>query len=110
VPTTLQVSPMILATSQISAATGSNLWVMSTIEYRTLDTPNLLRFYIQVDSSNSIITFASTTTYNQHSVITLQHRAFVSAGMHTISVYGYAPAVNVAEIRHCDLFSISNLS
>jgi hypothetical protein len=108
-PVTLQTTPTLLATSQITAGIGSNLWIMSTIEYRTLDTPYLLAFYIQVDLSNSITTFSSTTNFNQYSVISLQHRASVTPGAHTIRVYGYAPALQVAEIRHCDVFAISNL-
>jgi hypothetical protein len=109
-PFMLPTTPTLLSGSTIMVATISNLWIMSTIEYRTLDTPNILSFYIQVGSTKSIITNSSTSTYNQRTVITLQTMVPVGAGAHIIGVYGSAPNAGVAEIRHCDVFGLSNIS
>jgi hypothetical protein len=110
-PIALINEPRLLLQTQISVDTISYVWIMSTIEYRTLDTPFLLEFYFLIGFfGSSAPTYSSTSTYNQYTVISLQHRLQMPPGNHTISVYGYSPGTGIAEVTRCDVFSMSNMS
>jgi len=103
-------TPTALYTMTITLEYPSHIWVMSTVEYRTEDTPYKLSFYIQINSFLCPTVFTSTSSFNQYTIISLQHRTSMSdAGTHTISVYG-SGAEGAATVTRCDIFAMGNMT
>ncbi len=87
---------------------------MATLDYTTLATPYMLGFYLLVGPEQSQTTFSSTSSFNQRTSITLQHRtALLAAATYTIRLYGYAPVSvpgQVAAVTRCNIASLTNIS
>jgi hypothetical protein len=108
-PITLVVAPTVLHTTTLTLTNASYIWVSSTVEYKTEDTPFKLAFYITVDAETSATAYSSTSSFNQYTIIALQHRTgSMAAGAHTIRVYGSGP-VGAATVTRCDVFAMGNM-
>jgi len=105
----LLVTPTMLYERTLSLTNDSYIWVSSTIEYKTEDTPFKLAFYITVDTETSATAYSSTSSFNQYTIIGVQHRTDIMiAGPHTIRVYG-SGAVGAATVTRCDVFAMGNM-
>jgi len=108
-PITLIVAPTVLYTTTLTLTNASYIWVSSTVEYKTEDTPFKLSFYITVDTETSATAYSSTSSFNQYTIIGLQHRtAIMSGGSHTITIYGSGP-IGAATVTRCDVFAMGNM-
>jgi hypothetical protein len=88
---------------------SSYIWVSATIEYKTEDTPYRLSFYISVDGVNSVTAYSSTSSFNQYTIVPVQHRtALLAAGTHSVKVYGSGPT-GAATVTRCDVFTLGNM-
>ncbi len=102
----------LIAQTSVKTHTHSKVFANCSVTIvATVASAETATFYLIVDGETGNETKVTNKGNNEYSNICLLHKtASVSAGNHTIELYGYCSAANSIDVKHCDLFGMGNLA